>query len=238
MIRAPLALALTALTGLSTPLAGQRQSNARFTTVGVVTDLNSGTAVAGALVEFPALRRQALTDANGRFSVSGMRAGRQNMVVSHLGYKTMVREVTIAESELLVVNLEPDPVTLRGVEVQVDRLAMRRKSVAVSVNAFEHSELLRSAVFSVAEFIRSRMAMQPCPSGRGICVRRRGQIIAPVVYIDERRAFGLDELEAYPTYDIYLVETYDGGRMIRVYTTWFMQNLARNKATLQHVIIR
>jgi carboxypeptidase-like protein len=237
MIRTPLALALTALAGITSPLAGQRQSSARFTAAGVVNDLSSGTAVAGALVEFPALRRQALTDRNGRFAVSGMRSGRQNMVISHLGYKTMVREVTITNGELLVVNLEPDPVTLKGVEVQVDRLLSRRKGVSVAVSAFEHSELLRSTAFSAAEFVQSRMLMRPCPSGRGLCVLRRGQVFSPVVYIDERRAFGIDELQAYSTYDIYLVESYDGGRMIRVYTTWFMQNLARNKVSLQHLII-
>jgi hypothetical protein len=61
--------------------------------------------------------------------------------------------------------------------------------------------------------------------------------VQPVVYIDERRAFGLEELEAYPTFDIYMVEAYDSGRMVRVYTNWFVQKLARGNMPLQNVII-
>ena len=68
-------------------------------------------------------------------------------------------------------------------------------------------------------------------------MRRRGEYVQPIVYIDERRAFGLDELASYPMNDIYLVESYDGGRMVRVYTTWFMQRLARGNLGLQNIII-
>ena len=236
MIRRTLTLTLTALAGLSVPILVHGQ-NSRITATGVITDLNSGTPVSGALVEFPALRRQTLTDRQGRFSIANIRPGRHNIAVSHLGYKMLVREVTVADGELMVVNLEPDPVTLKGISVQVDRLQSRRQGVGVSVEAFQRNELLSSASFSASEFVRTRMMLRPCPSGRGFCVQRRGQTVPPVVYIDERRAFGLEELEAYPVYDIYLVEAYAGGQMIRVYTTWFMQNLARNKVSLQQLII-
>ena len=234
MIRRTLALTLTALAGMSVPIQAHGQS--RVTATGVVTDLNTGTPVNGALVEFPALRRQTLTDKQGRFVIPNVRSGRHNLAVSHLGFKMLVREVTV-DGELMVVYLEPDPVTLKGISVQVDRLATRRQAVGVSVEAFQRSELLNNASTSASEFVRTRMMLRPCPNGRGACVDRRGQTVPPVVYIDERRAFGLEELEAYPTYDIYLVEAYEGGRMIRVYTTWFMQNLARNKVSLQSVII-
>lgn len=226
-----------ALAGITTPIVAQRQGNDGITSTGVIRDFSSSTPVTGALIEFPALRRQTLTDRDGRFTVPGLRPGRHNMVVSHIGFKTLVREVIISEGELLYVTLEPDPIMLKGIEVQVDRLSTRRKGVGVAVEAYERKELLTSATFSAAEFVRNRMLLRTCPSGRGSCVLRRGQAVPPAIYIDERRAFGLDELEAYPTYDIYLVETYDGGRMIRVYTTWFMQNLARNKVTLQHLIV-
>jgi hypothetical protein len=237
MTRQHVALALTALTALGAPAQAQRP-NDRIVAAGVITDLNSGSPVSGALIEFPALRRQTLTDQTGRFAIAGMEPGRHNMVVSHLGFKTLVREIPVVDGELLYITLEPDPVMLKGIEVQVDRLSSRRRGVGVSVDAFERRELLNAAAFSAAEFVRTRMMLRPCASGRGSCILRRGQLVPPMLYIDERRAFGLEELDAYPTYDIYLVEAYEGGRMIRIYTTWFMQNLARNKAFLQQLIIR
>jgi hypothetical protein len=237
MIRQPLVLALTVLTAGIAPVHAQRSGN-RITSTGIITDLSTGTPVIGAVVEFPALRRQVLTDATGRFIMTGIRPGRHNMVVSHLGYKTLVREQTIAEGEMLYITLEADPVMVRGIEVQVDRLDSRRRAVGVSVDAFLRNELLNTAAFSTAEFVRTRLLMRPCANGRGNCIQRRGQLVPPILYIDERRAFGLEELDAYPTYDIYLVESYEGGRMIRVYTTWFMQSLARNKVSLPQLIIR
>ncbi|MGH7468549.1 MAG: carboxypeptidase-like regulatory domain-containing protein [Longimicrobiales bacterium] len=237
MIRQPLALALTVLTAGVAPVQAQ-QSGTRINFTGIITDQAAGTPVIGAVIELPALRRHALTDGNGRFVMTAIRPGKHNMVVSHLGYKTLVKEQTIAEGELLNIMLEADPVMLRGIEVQVDRLASRRQGVGISVEAIQRHELLNTAAFSAGEFVRQRMMMRVCANGRGACVQRRGQLLPPIIYIDERRAFGLDELEAYPTYDIYLVESYEGGRIIRIYTTWFMQNLARNKVLLQQLIIR
>ncbi|HSL68785.1 MAG TPA: carboxypeptidase-like regulatory domain-containing protein [Longimicrobiales bacterium] len=218
------------------PALAQRQP-ARVTATGVVIDASSSSPVVGALVEFPSLRRQSITDIKGRFTIPQVRTGRRKMVVTQLGYRTMMREVQVADGEFLMVNLEPDPVLLDGLNIQVDRLSTRRKSVGVSVLAFDRQNLLASASFDAGQFVRTRMAMVTCPNGHDSCVHRRGSLVEPIVYIDERRAFGVAELEMYPTYDIYLIESYDAGRMIRVYTNWFVQNMARSKMPLQHIIM-
>ncbi len=237
MSRNSIALGILGLMAVVAPLQAQRTNPLRVTTNGAVTDLTTGNPVAGALIEFPALRRQAITDQLGRFAVTNIRPGKHKVVVSQLGFKTLVREVTIADSEPLILPLDPDPVLIKGIDVQIDRLETRRRAVGVAAHAFARTELVNSAYVNASEFVRMRLAMFPCPSGRGTCMRHRGQIVAPIVYIDERRAFGLEELEAYPMYDVYLVESYDNGRHIRIYTTWFMQNLARNSVRLQHVIL-
>ncbi len=227
--------ALVVLT-VATPLAAQR-APARVATRGVVTDLTSNHPVVGALIEFPALRRQTISDVNGNFTFRDLKPGRQKMVISQLGYKTLVKDQVIAEGEFLMINLDPDPVLVRGLEVQVDRLASRRRSVGVGVRFFDRDDVLTFAASNAADFVRSRLLVRPCANGRGSCLLHRGSLIQPVVYIDERRAFGMEELEMYPTFDIYMVEAYDGGRMVRVYTNWFVQKLARTNTQLQNVII-
>lgn len=224
---------------IATPVAGQRTPVARIPAAGQITDFATGAALTGALVEFPALRRQTTTGPNGRFTLSSLPAGRHKMVVSQLGFRTLVRQVEITEGGFLSVPLEPDPMMVKSIEVQVDRLTLRRRSVDVAVVAFERNALLGTASASAAEFIKTQLSGASCPSssGRTLCILRRGQFVHPTIYIDERRAFGLDELLGYPTHDIYLIEAYDGGRMIRVYTTWFMQNLARSNFVLQHIVI-
>ena len=232
-----IAMGMIGLLAVVAPLQAQRGGNTRVSTSGHVHDLSTGNPIAGALVEFPGLRKQTLTDRSGRFALTNFTPGKHKVVVSQLGYKTLVREVIVAQDEPLMIPLDPDPVMIKGLDIQVDRLENRRRGVGVSAMAFVRNELLGTSYVNAAEFVRSRIPVVPCPSGRGTCLRHRGQIIAPIVYIDERRAFGLDELESYPMYDVYLVESYDNGRHIRIYTTWFMQNLARHGVRLQQVIL-
>ncbi|MEX2281614.1 MAG: carboxypeptidase-like regulatory domain-containing protein [Gemmatimonadota bacterium] len=237
MSRTSIALSILGLMAVVAPLQAQRAGGQGVSISGHVTDLSTGNPIENALVEFPALQRQTLTDQSGRFALANVRLGKHKVVITQLGYKTLVREVIIADNEPLIMPLEPDPVMIKGLDIQVDRLETRRRAVGVSAQAFSRKELVGTSHVSAADFVRRRTPMVPCPSGRGTCLRHRGQIIAPIVYIDERRAFGLEELEAYPMYDVYLVESYENGRHIRIYTTWFMQNLARNSVRLQQVIL-
>jgi hypothetical protein len=236
MNRLPTVVSALAVLFVTTPLVAQRAAP-RVTTSGVVTDQSSNHAVVGALVEFPALRRSAITDVNGRFTLRDMKPGRHKMVVSQLGYRTFVKEQQIIDDDVLMIFLDPDPVLVRGLEVQIDRLAERRKMVAVSVQSFVRNELLSFAANSAADFVRTRLMIRPCANGRGSCLLSRGSLVQPVVYIDERRAFGLEELEMYPTFDIYMVESYDHGRMVRVYTNWYVSKMARSNSPLQNIII-
>jgi hypothetical protein len=236
MNRHGIALGMVGLLAAIAPLQAQRNAPARPPIAGFVTDLSTGNPVPLAVVEFAALRRYALTDARGAFSIAGVPPGKHKVTVSQLGFKTMVREVTV-DGEPLMLPLDPDPVLLKGINVQVDRLEVRRRAAGVSIQAFQREELLNVANFSAGDFVKNRLLMIPCMNGRSLCIRSKGQTIQPTIYIDERRAFGLEELSAYPTYDLYLVEAYDSGRCIRVYTNWFMQHLARGGVRLQPLTI-
>jgi hypothetical protein len=60
------------------------------------------------------------------------------------------------------------------------------------------------------------------------CFTIRGSPMRVSVWIDERPG-ALDELTFYDPIDLARVEVFGGGRMIRVYTTWFMESAARRK---------
>ncbi len=136
----------------------------------------------------------------------------------------------------------------------------RRRSVAFQTRAFDQERLLRSASATLLEFLRSetRYTPVPCPAGTGIfgtgsstgslgwhgisrltgamstsCIIRRGRTISPRVYIDEMPAIGgMDELETYPTAQIYALEVYSQGAEIRAYTYGFMQRMAERPMAL------
>lgn len=140
------------------------------------------------------------------------------------------------------------------------RMRSRRRSAAFHTRAFDQERLLRSVSATVLEFLRSETHYTPvpCPVGTGIfgtgsstaslgwhgisrltgamstsCIIRRGRTISPRVYIDEVPAIGgLDELETYPTAQIYALEVYSQGAEIRAYTYGFMQRMAERPMAL------
>lgn len=140
------------------------------------------------------------------------------------------------------------------------RMRSRRRAVAFQTRAFDQERLLRSASATLLEFLRSetRYTPVPCPAGTGIfgtgsstgslgwhgisrltgamstsCIIRRGRTISPRVYIDEMPAIGgMDELETYPTAQIYALEVYSQGAEIRAYTYGFMQRMAERPMAL------
>ena len=140
------------------------------------------------------------------------------------------------------------------------RLRSRRRAAAFQTRAFDQERLLRSASATALEFLRSetRHYPVPCPAGTGAfgagnstgrlgwhgisrlsgamstrCIIRRGRTISPRVYIDEMPAIGgLDELDSYPTAQIFALEVYSSGAEIRAYTYQFMQRMAERPMAL------
>ena len=140
------------------------------------------------------------------------------------------------------------------------RMRSRRRSAPSQTRAFNQERLLRSASSNALDFLRmeTRYFPVPCPAGTGIfgtgsstrslgwhgisrltgamstnCIIRRGRTISPKVYIDEVPAIGgLDELESYPTAQIYTLEVFSQGAEIRAYTYGFMQRMAERPMAL------
>jgi len=149
-----------------------------------------------------------------------------------------------------------------NIDTMVRRLRTRRQSLPYQARAFDQERLLRSPEPDVFEFLwrETGLERRPCPitvgvtltgwrPGRGLgawdlpsqvpgalashCIWRRGSVISPRVYIDERPAArGLDALRNYPTTQIYALEVYSQGAEIRAYTYNFMQRMAEKPEAL------
>ena len=64
------------------------------------------------------------------------------------------------------------------------------------------------------------------------CVLTRGRVIRPIICIDDRTAFGIEDLMHFPIDDIYRIEVIRSGQMIRVYTSWFMESVSSGRRRL------
>jgi hypothetical protein len=183
----------------------------------------------------------AVTDEQGRFMLRGVRAGTVMLEAGQLGYKDLKesREV-VADGSPLRIEMEPDPIELKGIQVTSDRLRQRRNALAVSVRAYDATELATTPAFDALDFLRGRVMVGSCPrsSWSSTCVLRRGQWISPAVYVDDAPwGGGLDILIGWNPSDLYLIEVLASGSQIRLYTKGFAQRLALGRAPLQPVIL-
>ena len=137
------------------------------------------------------------------------------------------------------------------------RLRSRRRSLPYQTRAFDQERLLCSPSADVLDFLwrETNLNRHPCPATIGLtgawrparglgpsqvpgalasdCIRRRGSLVSPRVYIDEMPAIrGLDALKNYPTTQIYALEVYSQGAEIRAYTYNFMQRMAAKPMAL------
>lgn len=239
----PAALALLLLLSPRAPLGAQQQGAAaqRVELSGRVVDGNTGAPVAQAVVALPALRRQAVTDAEGRFRLDRVPAGEHAVEVKRLGYANLKRFWTAAPGgEPTELRLLPQPMVLERVTVVEDRLERRRRRVPTTVRTIRSEEILLSGTYDAADLVKRHVHVVPCPASFKVddCViRRGGQMVGISLTIDERPAFGgLEDLELYDPQDIHLIEVYGRGTAVRAYTNEFMRRLATNPRTLEWMI--
>ncbi|HEU0015249.1 MAG TPA: carboxypeptidase-like regulatory domain-containing protein [Longimicrobium sp.] len=224
-----LSLAAALLLCAAVPLSAQR-----VTVSGQVLDTDSGQPIAGAIVEVGERGGpHAITDAEGRFTFR-VRAGERALTAHALGYEMAVSAIDFTGQTMeLDVGLKPQPVVLDAVTVVVDRFEHRRRAVAVSSRVMDVRQIAGAAAMNAFDLLETRLSVHalPCPgSVRANCVRARGSVVAPTIYVDEARFMGdLDALRSFDTSEVYRIEVYSGGSHIRVYTRWYMNIAAKSR---------
>ena len=232
-------LALAGLCLLPSRAASQAQAPAPgFEVRGRVVDVVTGAAVEGAVVELRDPRRKAAADSAGAFTLRAVGPGVHHWVISRLGYAEWEEDMEVEDGDELTIRLLPRPQVLEGITAIASQLAQRRNGLGVTVHAIERDEIKLSASPDVAGLVRNRFGIAGVPCGNvgqaeSTCAWVRGELVPVTVFIDERRALGgLNDLTLYLPQEIYSIEVYYGGSMVRVFTDTFAARLARGEVYL------
>jgi hypothetical protein len=200
---------------------------------GQVVDAASGERLVGAWVGITGTDWGSISNAEGRFRIPDLQPGPLSLTVEQLGYETREwRGEVTPDNELLLVELQPRPVILEGLEVVTDRFRSRRMAATTRVVAYDASDLTRATERNALEYVRYRTSgIVSCNGRRGnSCVLVRGRSVEPVVYLDEAPLLGgLEYLETLQPWELHMIEVYGGGSHIRAYTPRFMERAAESR---------
>ncbi len=229
--------ALAALVVASPAYTQQEAAAKQAAVVGYVVDRNTRSPLDATVIELPEAGLRVLTDSQGRFALSGLQRGKHEVLVRRLGYNEYRTTWTLEKNlTTITIALGVQPIALEGVTAHgytfAGEIERRRRSIGISSRTIARDLLQVTGARDAAEAAAQLAGVWrvPCPTEAplgGDCALVRGRVISPTVYIDERRAFGLSELEMYNPRDLFLIEVYGGGSHIRAYTTWFVDREGR-----------
>ena len=205
-------------------------STRAFTFRGNVRDYVTEGPIPGAVVAFAELNRSVVTDANGYFELTGLMPGRYTIVTEGLGYETNREPSDIPFGAIMVVRLNPLPIELPGVEVNVERLLrrieVRRLATPMSSTAFANEILEATVDNDVAEFVGERTSLEIMQDNFGQpLVRFRGRITRLRVCLDEVPV-DAGFLQNLQPQQLSRIEVFESLRMVRMYTKRFIDEAA------------
>ena len=218
-----LALALT-LAVLPAPTLGQH----RVVLHGKVLDSNTHEPLRGAQVLAPLSEISAITDSLGAFEISFVRDRGYELVAAAMGYQPgRVSVASEAEQKLTTIELLPDPQAMASLAVLLDGLEERRRRRRTRrLRVIDNVELGSSGAPTAYALVRQVAVAQPCQAMQELC--RLGRRIR--VCIDDSSPIGgARELEVYSPSDLWLIEVYQEGREVRVYSRWFIDHIIQTR---------
>lgn len=219
-------LAVTLLIGFGVPADSQERVVLR----GHVIDASSREPLQGVLVTAPLAGLTVLTDSLGDFSLSLFEDRGYQLVVEDMGYQAL--RITLAPEAAessTTIPLPPDMEMLAGLTGLQESLEQRRRRSGGVVRLIEHDELMLSTEISVYTLVlRSVPMANPC-SNRPQNLCRLGRSRIRICMDDAHLTAGASELESYEPADVWLVEIYNNGGRVRVYTRWFVNQIARTR---------
>ncbi len=242
MSRPAASLLACVLAGGAAPLSAQDpppDSLRSFTFRGNVVDYVTEEPIEDASVELVELKRSALTDANGYFEFADLAPGRYTIATTGFGYDPNREPSDIPFGAVLVVRLNPAPLDVAGLEVEVARVVrqieMRRVATPVPSSGFDR-EILNSTVDSdLTEFVSERTTLEIVEDGFGLPVARfRNRVSRLRVCLDE---LPVDSgfLQNLQPHQLGRVEVFESLRMVRMYTHNFLEEAAERGFVLHPI---
>lgn len=205
-----------------------RVAGGTITVEGVVTGADTGRRIVGALV-FVGEDEQTETSLSGRFDVGDVPVGLAIAVdVRALEYLPARIALITGRDTTLSIALVPDPISRRMVELQMERLHVRSRTVGNSRIELDREALLRTPSWSAYDVVVRRL-------GRSNPIRC---LVIDEVPIRLTPGFihGDDLLGSWLTEEIQHIEIFGRGAMVRVYTREFMERLVQNDAELDRTL--
>ncbi len=226
-VRAPtfILLAVTSLV-MSRGAPGQERISIR----GIVVDAGTGVPLQGVLVTAPLGDIQVLTDSAGAFGIALIRDRSYELVAEDMGY--LPARFTLgpeAETTPTTLGLRPMPEILSGLAVLEDRLRQRRRRRGGHVKMVEHDSLLVTTELNAYNLVeRAVPGARACDRQiENLCILGGARERAIRICIDdERPPAGASALTWYAPSDLWLVEIFDRGRSVRVYSRRFVNRIA------------
>lgn len=234
-----LLLAALAATLLAPPvLLSQAAAPPQVEVSGRVVDAVTQAPVRGAVVELRDVGRKAVSDSAGRFVLQRVPRGTHEWRISRIGYAAWEESTEVDEGDEFTIALLARPEVLEGITAITSQLLHRREASGMAVRTVDGNTLRLAGSPSAFEVVHDRLGVAgvQCPNlnaGTHSCAWVRGELTPVTVYVDEQRMpGGLEDLRNYVPQELFSVESYAGGRMIRVITVWFAERLARGRASL------
>lgn len=236
-------LAAAALAALILPAhvraqAGSRAPQPWRTLAGVVVDATTRAPLPGVILSLEGAGRSIATDGRGRFLFRKVHDTDGPLVARQIGYASQAADIADGP-DTLAIALEPDPLTLHGIEVVARRMHLPEfvgGGGFLSRRSFGLADIANARPgWTAADLLLFRGAVGAIGTGvygygytalwDDLYARRR----SPVVLVDNAYAFmGVADLNRLPAYELYSIDVYDHGSIVIAYTKAWMVSQARH----------
>lgn len=217
------------------------------TLIGEVRDASTEEPIGNAAVKILELERVEWTDSNGFFRFEDVPAGTWTFETTALAYETNSEASTIAARNILVVRLDPAPVELEGLYVEVRNLLKeRRMRTPTRVIAWDRPELETMVSPDVAQMLKRRGVAYFVQCGGEFsdmdlpnCIMSGGARVRLRIYVDDvpvMPAEGSGRLWAYDPRDLWSVEFIRGCATVRIYTRVYMEWIEEGRVRPAHTL--
>ena len=151
----------------TTPIHAQGKSG-RISFTGTITDANTGSPLAGASVVLPDLKKGVVTDANGKFRIPEITAGKYLVEITYTGYASQVQTIDFLTSPERDFKLKPSFLETEAVTVTGVSSATSVKRTPVPVNIVKKEELLRGSSTNLVDALSKTAGVAQIATGPAI----------------------------------------------------------------------
>lgn len=120
---------------------------------GIVKDAGSGAPLEGALVTIEGVRRNQITDVDGRFALSDVPAGRRRIEVSLLGFATRADAITVPPASILALDIA---LTIEPIPLAPITVAVEPRNLDLELAGFYERQDRERGIFFTQEMIEER----------------------------------------------------------------------------------